>query len=70
MTDISTEKPKNVPLIGMDRPVTPVLADGMVKLNAVAGAGSGISGGFSIVVLYAAATVAVGGRALVTPRGI
>lgn len=52
ITDISTENPKKVPWIGMDRPLdTLVLDDCKVKVKVVAGAGSGTAGGFSTVVL-------------------
>lgn len=70
MTDISTENPKNVPLIGIEYPFALVLTEGMFKVKDVGGGGSGISGGSSTVSLYAAATVAVADSALVTPRGI
>jgi hypothetical protein len=54
----------------MDSPVTLALDEGIVNVKAVAGAGTGIGGGFKTVSLYAAATVAPGARAEVTPRGI
>lgn len=69
ITDISTENPKNVPWIGMERPLTVLFAACRLSVKAVGGAGLGTAGGCRVVSLYAAATVPVGASALLIPIG-